>query len=249
MRTCARLSGGDGGARGPGRAPSLCRSLRRQGAAHRGPRRGLDLIALDAPHLFDRPGNPYLDPTARTGPTTGPALRRALPGRGRHRGAGKARLPARHLHAMTGRRRSPRLCRFNGGRRPKTVMTVHNIAFQGQFPALASSLARPAAAGLRHRRRRILRQCRLPEGRAATADRITTVSPTYAQEICTPEFGMGLDGLLRAPGGRADGIVNGIDTDVWNPATDPRSPPYTAPRRSKRARPTSAPSRTALRPR
>jgi starch synthase len=59
------------------------------------------------------------------------------------------------------------------------------------------------------------------------ADRITTVSPTYANEICSNEFGMGLEGLLR---GRADllrGILNGIDTEVWNPATDTLIPsPY-----------------------
>jgi len=52
------------------------------------------------------------------------------------------------------------------------------------------------------------------------ADAITTVSPTYAREICTPEFGMGLDGLLRARRHNTHGIVNGIDTDIWNPAAD-----------------------------
>src|SRR5690606_18551553 len=49
---------------------------------------------------------------------------------------------------------------------------------------------------------------------------ITTVSPTYAQEIRTPEFGMGLDGLITMRAADLHGIVNGIDTDVWNPATD-----------------------------
>jgi starch synthase len=52
------------------------------------------------------------------------------------------------------------------------------------------------------------------------ANAITTVSPTYAQEICTPDYGMGLDGLLRARRNVLRGIVNGIDTDVWNPAED-----------------------------
>ena len=58
------------------------------------------------------------------------------------------------------------------------------------------------------------------KGGLAMADAITTVSPTYAREICTPEFGMGLDGLLRARRHNTHGIVNGIDTDIWNPAAD-----------------------------
>ena len=52
------------------------------------------------------------------------------------------------------------------------------------------------------------------------SDRITTVSPTYAREIMTPEFGMALDGLLRTRAAVVQGIVNGIDDTVWNPATD-----------------------------
>ena len=56
------------------------------------------------------------------------------------------------------------------------------------------------------------------------ADRITTVSPTYAREIMTPEFGMALDGLLRTRAAVVQGIVNGIDDTVWNPATDTALP-------------------------
>lgn len=100
------------------------------------------------------------------------------------------------------------------------VQTIHNLAFQGRFPV--ADLARfglpPEAlsvegcecygaisflkAGLYH------------------ADRITTVSPTYAHEIQTPEGGMGLDGLLRHRGELLEGILNGIDTATWNPASD-----------------------------
>ena len=58
------------------------------------------------------------------------------------------------------------------------------------------------------------------KGGLACADAISTVSPTYAHEITTPEFGMGLDGLLRQRRSVLMGIVNGIDTDVWNPETD-----------------------------
>src|SRR6185295_8023324 len=58
------------------------------------------------------------------------------------------------------------------------------------------------------------------KGGLQTADAITTVSPTYAEEICTPAFGMGLDGLLRTRRQVLSGITNGIDSEVWNPATD-----------------------------
>ena len=58
------------------------------------------------------------------------------------------------------------------------------------------------------------------------ADKITTVSPTYAREILTPEFGMALDGLLRVRASVVEGIVNGIDDSVWNPATDPLIPAH-----------------------
>ena len=67
---------------------------------------------------------------------------------------------------------------------------------------------------------RIFRRRRLSEGGSGLSDRITTVSPTYAREIMTPEFGMALDGLLRTRAAVVQGIVNGIDDTVWNPATD-----------------------------
>jgi starch synthase len=53
------------------------------------------------------------------------------------------------------------------------------------------------------------------------ADRVTTVSPNYAREIATHEFGCGLDGVIRSRGNAVSGIINGIDTAVWNPAVDP----------------------------
>ena len=53
------------------------------------------------------------------------------------------------------------------------------------------------------------------------ADRVSTVSPSYAHEIMTPEFGCGLDQILRMESGKVSGIVNGIDTDLYNPETDP----------------------------
>jgi len=105
-------------------------------------------------------------------------------------------------------------------RKPKTLLTVHNIAFQGTFAGtLFNQLGLPLHAntmsGVEY-----YGGISYLKGGLASADAISTVSPTYAHEICTPEFGMGLDGLLRERRSVLSGIVNGIDVDVWNPETD-----------------------------
>ena len=108
-----------------------------------------------------------------------------------------------------------------GKHRPKTVITIHNLAFQGQYSAhMFGFLGLPGHAfstegveyygGVGFLKAGIL-----------FSDQITTVSPSYAQEITTIGGGMGLDGLLRSRGSALSGIVNGIDTDIWNPAKDP----------------------------
>ena len=185
----------------------------------RGTAHGLDIIAIDAPHLFDRPGNPYLGKDGKDWPDN--ARRFAALGKAAADVAGginrRYRADVLHCHdwqAALG----PVYARFLGG--PKSVMTVHNIAFQGQFPATVfGPLGLPQQAfaidGLEY-----YGNVGYLKGGLATADAITTVSPTYAQEICTPEYGMGLDGLLRARRHVLRGIVNGIDTDVWDPAAD-----------------------------
>ena len=105
----------------------------------------------------------------------------------------------------------------------RTVLTIHNIGYQGIFPA-----ARIADLGLPGRSR-LLHQDDLAAGRINAlrhgilyADSITTVSPTHAREICTDEYGMGLQDSLRARArGRAvSGILNGVDYDEWDPSHD-----------------------------
>jgi starch synthase len=100
------------------------------------------------------------------------------------------------------------------------VMTVHNLAFQGHFPlALLPALLLPPHAlsidGVEY-----YGGVGFLKGGLQFADRITTVSPTYAAEIRTPEGGMGLDGLLRVRSNVVSGIVRGLDATVWNPGTD-----------------------------
>jgi len=104
--------------------------------------------------------------------------------------------------------------------RPATVFTIHNMAYQGVFPGGAfAALNLPGQLwhpdGLEYHG-----MLSFIKGGLSYSDRITTVSPTYAQEIQTPEFGYGLEGLLAHRQHQLSGIINGIDTAVWNPETD-----------------------------
>ncbi|MGP9813100.1 glycogen synthase GlgA [Rhodopseudomonas sp. NSM] len=181
----------------------------------------LELLVLDAPHLYVRPGNPYVGPDGKDWPDN--ALRfAALAQAGAWIGQGL--LPGYApdiLHAhdwQTGL--VPAYLRYSGRPGPKCVFTIHNLAYQGQFPAdLLERLGLPERAfsldgveyygGIGY----------LKAG-LQLADRITTVSPSYALEIQGPDAGMGLEGLLRLRAGRLSGILNGIDTGVWDPASD-----------------------------
>jgi len=106
--------------------------------------------------------------------------------------------------------------------RPATIFTIHNLAYQGLYPQSAfEALDLPDSLwhsdGLE-----FYDMLSFMKGGLIYSDHITTVSPTYAEEICTYEYGYGLEGLLsgRAEEGRLTGILNGIDNDEWNPKTD-----------------------------
>ena len=106
----------------------------------------------------------------------------------------------------------------------KTVFTIHNIAFQGLFPSY--SFARTnlpdelfSVDGLEY-----YGQVNFMKGGILFADRVTTVSPHYAKEIQTPEFGCGLEGVVQTRVDDLYGFINGVDTAIWNPATDPLIP-------------------------
>ena len=182
----------------------------------------LDLLVLDAPHLFARPGNPYIAPDGKDWPDNGvrfAALSRMAAEIGQ--GAARSFVPdIVHAHDWQAGL-APAYLHYADGPRPGTVMTVHNMAYQGKYPhAMLDAFGLPPdsftidgveyygtisflKAGLRF------------------ADRITTVSPTYAVEIQGDEGGMGLGGLLRERSKDLSGVLNGIDTSVWNPETDP----------------------------
>jgi starch synthase len=186
---------------------------------------GLDLFVLDAPHLFTRAGNIYLGPDGLDWPDNAQrfaALARAAADIGKGAATG---LEPDIVHAHDWQAAlAPAYLHYDGGRRPGTILTVHNLAFQGHFPAsLLAPLGLPAAAlaidGVEY-----FGGIGFLKAGLQFADRITTVSPTYAREIMTPESGMALDGLLRTRANVVEGIVNGIDVDVWNPKTDVHLP-------------------------
>ncbi|WP_051361855.1 glycogen synthase GlgA [Solimonas soli] len=131
----------------------------------------------------------------------------------------------------------PLLLHFAPEPRPATIFTIHNAAFHGCIALpTARELGVPEAA-LGCDGAEFYGRCSLLKAGARYADRLTTVSPTYAREIQTPAFGAGLHGLYAARGAALVGIMNGIDERVWNPAVDPHlAAPYSAAdREGKRA--------------
>ncbi len=101
-----------------------------------------------------------------------------------------------------------------------TVLTVHNLSFQGIFPAGAVAEIGLPPESFNVEGVEYYGQCSFLKGGIACADALTTVSPTYADEIQTAEHGMGLHGLLAQRRDALTGILNGIDTAVWDPARD-----------------------------
>jgi len=183
---------------------------------------GCVVYLVDSPAHFDRPGNPYLQADGSEWPDN----------------AERFMVFARAVMAVAlgnaDHGWKPQLVHCNDWQtglvpallslqpeRPATLFTIHNLAYQGLFPASTfGELGLPPALwsidGVEfHGKFSFIK------GGIATADWITTVSPTYAREICTPAFGCGLAGLLQHRSSTLSGILNGIDGDLWNPQTDP----------------------------
>ncbi len=116
---------------------------------------------------------------------------------------------------------APLYLRFSPAPRAASVVTIHNLAFQGLFPySDIEPLKIPAAArgtdGVE-----FYGKASFLKGGIVYADAVTTVSPTYAREIQTKALGFGLEDVLRPRRASLHGVLNGIDTDTWNPETDP----------------------------
>jgi starch synthase len=183
---------------------------------------GLDVIAVNAPHLYDRPGNPYLGPDRKDWPDNGlrfAALSFAAyeVGRGIIEGY---RPQILHCHDWQAGL-TPAYVAFNAPTRVKTIMTVHNIAFQGHFGWDIFGDLKLDFRAAQENAIEYFGGIGFLKAGLQTADALTTVSPTYANEIKTSAYGMGLEGLLQARNGVLSGILNGIDADAWDPMHDP----------------------------
>jgi starch synthase len=188
---------------------------------------GIEVMLLDAPHLYDREGGPYGGPAGDWGdnPQRFAALSWVAAEIARD-GAAGWKPDVLHAHDWQAGF-APAYLAYHGAGGCKSVLTVHNIAFQGWAPAallgdlrLPGSAFHPAAleyyGGLSSLKAGLV-----------TADRITTVSPRYAEELMRPEFGMGLQGVVVARGADVSGILNGVDLAVWSPETE-GAHPYSA---------------------
>ncbi len=183
---------------------------------------GLELFVLDAPDFYGRAGGPYTDEEGKDYPDNWKRFA-ALS----YVAAGIAggfvenwQPDLVHVHDWQAGL-TPAYMRYRFAPEIPSVMTVHNIAFQGQFSAgVFGELELPGEAFSMHGIE-YYGDVGFLKGGMEIADAVTTVSPTYAREIFSPEFGMGLEGLIRARAEVVHGIVNGIDTDIWNPESDP----------------------------
>ena len=188
----------------------------------------LPAYVIEAPFLYQREGNPYVGPDGHDWSDN-------------HRRFGLLGWVAAHLASAeldpdwvpdvvqahdwhTGL--APAYITQNPGLKTPTVFTIHNLAFRGIFPMechheLGLPMRKLTPLGLEFHGKISFMKAGL-----VYSNRITTVSPNYAREICTPEFGCGLDGVMRDRGSDLSGILNGVDYAVWNPANAKIASPY-----------------------
>jgi starch synthase len=179
------------------------------------------VLLVECPELYDRPGNPYLDEDGE--PWSDNAMRfgvfnRMIQALAMNRCGLQWQPHIVHCHDwQTGL--VPALL-SSERKRPATVFTIHNLAYQGVFDRDAFEQLNLPDQLWHYERLEYHDQFSFIKGGLVYADRINTVSPNYAKEIQTMAFGHGMEGLLQHRAGRLSGIINGIDTHTWNPGTD-----------------------------
>ena len=186
---------------------------------------GLDLLLADAPHLFKRPGGPYIneagvdwvDNHLRFAGFSRVAANIARDG------IGGWKPDLLHVHDWQ-TALAPAYLKLDQRGGPPSVLTIHNIAFQGVFPSSQIDALALPRAGFHPDGYEYWGQVGFLKAGLVYADRITTVSPTYARELTAAEFGMGLQGVIAARRADFRGVLNGVDCDTWDPETDASLP-------------------------
>ena len=193
---------------------------------------GIDLLILEAAHLYDRPGNIYLGPDGKDWPDN-PERFAALcqiAARIAQSGVDGWMPDVIHAHDWQAGLIPEYLDQPGRKRRVGTVLTVHNMAFHGLADPAKIDLLGLDPARMDRDGFEFWGHVSALKAGLIGADRLTTVSPSYARELMTEAFGMGLEGVMRMRRGDLSGILNGIDTEVWNPATDAAVTRFTTPK-------------------
>ncbi len=180
---------------------------------------------VDAPEYFSRQGNPYLAPNGREWGDNAERFAlfcRAIIAIGQNRSQLRWQPDIIHCNDWQTGLVAPLLSTESNA--PATIFTIHNLAYQGLFDqATFKRLDLPDALWTLHGLE-FHNQLSYIKGGIVYSDRVNTVSPTYAQEVLTAEYGYGLEGLLSHRADHFSGIINGIDYQEWNPSSDSRIP-------------------------
>jgi starch synthase len=184
------------------------------------PKSDVPVWLVDAPQYYDRNGGLYQNQRGEDWPDN--ALRFALLN---HVAAAIANEPGQSwrpelIHCNDWHAGLlPLLLTSSARPRPATLFTIHNLAYQGLFPL--EDLAKLALPPSAYEAMEFYGRISFLKAGIQTADALTTVSPNYAREILTAEYGCGLAGLLQQRAQNLTGILNGVDYQIWDPATDP----------------------------
>jgi len=195
---------------------------------------GIDLLLLDAPHLYERGAGIYLDESGKDWADNAQRFAALSEAAARVAVEGFDGWTPDVLHAHDWQAGlAPWYLRQRGSDIP-CVMTIHNIAFQGVFAPQNIKPLNLDPDGFSVGGYEYWGKISTLKAGIVASDRVTTVSPTYARELMLPEFGMGFEGLLQARKADLVGILNGIDLDIWDPSNDPAIAERYTPRTLKR---------------
>jgi len=182
---------------------------------------GVPLLLVDAASLFDRPGNPYVHPDGYNWHDN--AERFTVFSRAVAQLASDSKMldwkpEVVHCHDWQTGLIPAFLSRYPDP--PKSIFTIHNLSYSGMFSHEDFARLDMRQEWWSSHAMEFFGNFSMLKAGLIFADQVTTVSPNYAQEICTPGQGYGFDGILRSISHKLSGILNGIDQEVWNPRTD-----------------------------